>query len=621
MARLETAVDMRIEPVRESTVGFSISVEVVAYLGILVLALVLRIAQLDVVPLGTNEARQALAAWRVVNAEAPGLPIVPESPLMFALHSLSFSVLGANEFSARILTVLAGVGLLLTPLLFRSILGSVRTFVLVLLLSLSPILLATTRMDSPLIWATLFVVLGIYFFWHYTRSRQNGYAIAATLMMVMTALLTDSTGIFLMLIVLLAGWLTGRKGFEVTQDDVSPPETISIRQGFPWVRALGISGLVVFLITTLFMLYPAGLSAMGELLRATLTGFTTRSAEQPFFFPWVITLFYEPVTVVMGVVAMIFVLRGTKVSLVDRFLSYWVVLAGIFSLIYVGASAEHTLWLVVPLTALVSRFVTRQLLPDRDPNWWHIPYWARWAVAGVIVAAFSMLAIHAQTLARSFMTGMGVTFEINNPSTYNLVLMIIAVLFLLVCYFVASSEWGDRTAIRGVILGVVAFFGITSLGSGWHISVFNAEDPVELWNRNPTNLEVFQLRNTLLELGDRQTAGFPEVRIAVIAPDDGVVAWAVRDFRNAQFIPDSTAARGEAIVLMPASITQPDLGGPYVGRTINISRQWRISDISLLSFPAWWLQRRTLTGSLPDEQYTLWLRQDIYNGVQGDQGF
>src|SRR5690348_3801029 len=87
--------------------------EVIVYLVIALLALVLRIAQLDVVPLSMHEARQALAAWRVVYPQAAGSLIVPESPVLFALHGLAYSVLGANEFSTRIFTALAGILLVL----------------------------------------------------------------------------------------------------------------------------------------------------------------------------------------------------------------------------------------------------------------------------------------------------------------------------------------------------------------------------------------------------------------------------------------------------------------------------------------------------------------------------
>src|SRR4051812_20373100 len=109
--------------------------EVIVYLAVVVISLVLRVAQLDVVPLSTHEARQALAAWRVVYPEAAGTPIVAESPLLFALHSLMFSVLGPNEFSARIMTVLASVLLILSPLLFSRLLGKTRTLIFVLLLA------------------------------------------------------------------------------------------------------------------------------------------------------------------------------------------------------------------------------------------------------------------------------------------------------------------------------------------------------------------------------------------------------------------------------------------------------------------------------------------------------
>jgi predicted membrane-bound mannosyltransferase len=106
-----------------------ISVEFVAYLGLILLALVLRIAQLDAVPLSQPEAREALAAWRAVQPEVTGSAIVPESPLLFLFHSLSFTMLGGSEFTARIWTVLASIGLILTPLLFRNLLGRGRAFV------------------------------------------------------------------------------------------------------------------------------------------------------------------------------------------------------------------------------------------------------------------------------------------------------------------------------------------------------------------------------------------------------------------------------------------------------------------------------------------------------------
>ena len=94
------------------------------------------------------------------------------------------------------------------------------------------------------------------------------------------------------------------------------------------------------------------------------------------------------------------------------------------------------------------------------------------------------------------------------------------------------------------------------------------------------------------------------------------MAWLLRDFPNTTFITDPTAAKGQGVVLLPSTIDKPDLGGAYVGHTVAISNKWDFSSLTVLSFPAWWLQRRTLTADVPSDSITMWLRQDIYNGTK-----
>ena len=114
--------------------GLAISYEWIAYGLLLVLAVWLRVAELDTVPLASAEATQALATWRALHPALPGAAIVPESPLLFALHGLSFSTLGASEFSARIFTALAGAFLVVAPALFREVLGWSRAYLFSLIL-------------------------------------------------------------------------------------------------------------------------------------------------------------------------------------------------------------------------------------------------------------------------------------------------------------------------------------------------------------------------------------------------------------------------------------------------------------------------------------------------------
>ena len=76
----------------------TISLEVALYVAIGVLALALRLAELDVFPLSNAEAHEALAAWHAVRIDAPGLAPLAHSPLMFAFNSLVFGAAGSSDY-------------------------------------------------------------------------------------------------------------------------------------------------------------------------------------------------------------------------------------------------------------------------------------------------------------------------------------------------------------------------------------------------------------------------------------------------------------------------------------------------------------------------------------------
>ncbi len=591
----------------------TISREVIVYLIVALMALVLRVAQLDVVPMSPYEARQALSAWRVVYPEAAGTGIVADSPLLFALHTMSFSVLGASEFSARILTVFASVLLVLSPLLFSQLFGKTRTFIFVLLLAFSPTLLAAGRMDSPVIWTMLVAVIGLWSVWQYRIRGQGRYAVQTTICAAVIIFLTDATGLFVFLTLVLAGLFLMWFRRNTLENDELPHYIPEGRfTAWPWARAIPIALLVVFLVGTLFMLYPSGISSVGELLSSGLRGLTTPRPYLPPFFALFATLFYEPVLVIIGAAAVFVILTEEDVAWEDRFLLGWLIFGVGMSLVYAGAGSEHTLWIVLPLAGLASRVVKDMVLGGGR---FFAPRWSRWFIAVVVAALTAMISVHAQSIARALMTTPDATLQQINISPQNLIGIVIAVLLILIGYFLASSEWGEGVAVRGGVLGVLAFAMVTGLGVGWNVAVNNADSAVEFWNRNPTSYQTAQLRQTVLELSARETSGFPQLTVTALAADDGVVAWILRDFPNTTFVADPTAAKGQGVVLLPSSIAEPDLGGDYVGHTSTISNGWDFRTITLLNFPAWWLQRRTLTGNLATDAVTLWLRQDVYNGV------
>src|SRR5690606_21966466 len=122
------------------------NLEVIAYSVLIALTLALRLIALGDVPISTGEVTPAVAAWRTVMPQSPVVPeVLPDSPAVFWAQRTAFTLLGANEMSARLLTALAGSLVVLTPLLFHDLLGATRSLLLAALLMASPVLMITSR--------------------------------------------------------------------------------------------------------------------------------------------------------------------------------------------------------------------------------------------------------------------------------------------------------------------------------------------------------------------------------------------------------------------------------------------------------------------------------------------
>ncbi len=596
--------------------GLRINMEFVAYLAIFVLALVLRVAELDTVPLSAHESRQALAVWRVLNPEAPGSPITPESPLLFLLHAVTFTVLGGSEFSVRIFTALAGILLAYSPLLFRDLLGRTRTFLFCLFLAFSPVALVSSRFDSPVIWSMLCAILVLWALWRYWERQQIVYTLVAAASFAGLVLLTDPAGFVLALILIASGFVALTWG-RADDPDSDPANTIrESLSGWSWQAALGAAALTVILVSTGFALYLPGLSNVSELVLIGVRGVVTLQSGATLAFPLLTTLFYEPILLVFGIATIIILLRrGT--TLLDRFLIAWLVFAITASFVYRGGGADHALWLIVPLAGLVSSLAVALLAEDRHP-FFDIPWWSKPIVLVAMIALLAMFTVNFQGIARNILTAQPGALDQVRVDPINAVWATISVLFIGLGFFLVSSLWGMTAALRSAGLGLLVFGLVTSLGSGWGAAVTKAESAVELWHTEATGREVFVLRDTLDELSRRETRGVPRIPLFVLAPEDGVIAWTLRDYTEIQFITDASEARTQEFALLPMLAESPALGGAYVGQDFIVSRSWNLQTLQGLDILAWWMQRRTRFPDLPSQTMVLWLRQDIYDGTPFD---
>ncbi len=593
----------------------TIRVEWVAYAMLLALALVLRLAELDSTPLFASETHNALAAWRLVMPNAPGTPLISSSPILFTLQSLSFVLFGDKELTARLATALGGAALILMPLLFRPLIGRARAFLISLLLALSPVLLLASRSSSPDVWALLLAGLSL---WAYWRAGERGerYAVLAVVFFVALVFLVGASGLALAFILVVTALVTSwwRRRFSESDDT---GEGVSLAAGSYAVvqRSLGTSvplaALAVLTIATGFMLYPAGLSNVGEGIAAAV-----RALIQPRGtggYAAQVALFYEPVLWLLAVVGLL--LRRDRLTTLDVFLTVWVFMGVVVSLVFADGVPDHALWLTLPLAALSVSTLLSMLTPDDRIGFLPPPPSARWVVAVGMLGVLGVFTLSFQSVARSMVQAPQPALTMITPPPDSIVLVLVSVLFMIIGYFLFASLWGSRTSWQGIGLGLAIFGLITSLGAGWNAAVANAPNPVVFWHMQATNGDTALLRTTLYEVADRQTGGWPTLPVMIIAPQDGELAWVLRDFTKTRYINDLSDVQDAEVVLLPASIDKPQLGGAYLGQKFTISRTWDISGMNPVDLAGWWTQQATRSPWISADDYVLWLRQDIYEGL------
>ncbi|MCL4252685.1 MAG: hypothetical protein KJ043_02775, partial [Anaerolineae bacterium] len=159
-----------------------------------------------------------------------------------------------------------------------------------------------------------------------------------------------------------------------------------------------------------------------------------------------------------------------------------------------------------------------------------------------------------------------------------------------------------------------------------------------------TSSQAFLLRKTVQEIAFRYSGGTSSLPIAVLAPSDGVVAWLLRDFYNANYVTNVREAQFYEVIIVPfgdgATDYPADLGGDYVGQWFELTDKWDgvsgvASNWRLVLDPArvlrapyqslvwemnldlmtWWLLREVRREPQSSQAVLLWVRQDVYDSV------
>ena len=172
--------------------GWSFGRVEAAFLTLLVLALGMRLWELDGRAMHYDEAIHAHYAWRLANSEGAlgGWPWVfgrdyihspwMHGPFQIELTALLFRIFGDSDFTARLAYVLLGTGLVGLPYFLRDYLGRVGALLAGVMLALSPTMLYFSRFGHYDIliafWATALLVL----MWRYLNEGKHRYLYLAS---------------------------------------------------------------------------------------------------------------------------------------------------------------------------------------------------------------------------------------------------------------------------------------------------------------------------------------------------------------------------------------------------------------------------------------------------------
>ena len=602
----------------------TVSLDALLYVLLFALGTALRLINLSGIVLNDAEAHEALAAFRAITPQAAGSALVSHEPLAFAVNSLLMVVGGANNLTARLGTVLVSLIVILLPILFRHWIGRAAALIMTALLTLSPVLLVSARTMSGPVWSIALALGAVWLTGRFVAERRPLNAIGATVLLALTAIGAEPAG-FLVVIMLGGGLLfallsdSGLSDVIETADSAfadapSVPDNrrvqvLEVLRAWPWLRAVLASGVVLGVIGSVFFLYPNGLSAYGDTLARGLQGFTFRPAANPIAFPLLVSILYEPVLWIFGLVGAWLVLRESA-GFLQRALIGWLITAILACLVYPGAGAEHALWLTVPLVGLAAYAIERLLSPVVD-RFWQVPGWAPWLHGVGVFATLCITAINLLMVGRSALNTTPALFPaIDQP--FRIVMIGLTIGLAVILFFLAGSVWGGRAAWHGTGIGVLFFLGVYSLSGGWRAAVVNADDPREFWRTQPVSQNLNLLDSALTETSLRASGMRDTMPLTVVGTDDNALAWVVRRFFKTNFIAQpSTGVNGPA-VLIPTENAKPTLGAAYVGEPFALYNTWDRGTVEYWDVIPWLYEQNTRVPPTSSSRVTLWVRADVY---------
>lgn len=510
-----------------------------AWAGIFAVALATRLLGLPSTLLSPAEAVQALPALDA--ARGLGWPAAVESPLLLVGNALLFALLGPGDGAARLLPALAGVLIVMLPLLWRKTLGEVGALSAAALILVSPLALFAARRVDSVAFGTLGAGILFSLALQADGERQMGRRSISMLLAGGVALGVIGGPVFFDLLVpglvvwAALHWVGSRR-----------PATIAWR---PLLVGVGLASLI----SIAFGLRWDGWAGLTDGLAAWLAGWRVLSDG-----PAAVGLLalYEPALLLLGFAGLVLLLRRPSAPT----LTHWAIVAWSLLVLTVcilrpGGTPSSLSAVVLPIALLGGCAVG-------------------WVAGGVPSGSWRWVGLHALVSFGLWIPGvLALTQHASGLAVFDQMALVLLgagvliglqalLIFLFLLPLSADTVW------RSALFGTTAIFLVIQASFATNLAYVRSNSPVEIAVDAATSPDLEYLQRTLLDLATRRGVRWDALAVTLLEGDADlttVLRWQLRDYprvRVSAIWPDDA----QAIVIAPQTATLTGAGASDVWR-------------------------------------------------------
>jgi hypothetical protein len=582
--------------VRDALERFLEKHELPLYAGLFLAALLLRLTALESAPLSGTEAAQAWGAMDLLR----GGSAASSSALYASLTAGLLFISGASHWAPRLLPAVAGALAVLLPLLLRHSRGRIESFLLALLIALSPSLWISSTMAGGTALGFLAAALVIF----YLRSK-NPQPMASGLALGLAAASgpVGWSGLAVAAIVPLAEriFYSGNAQTNPGEADNHPP--IVRADSHPRLPApAAIAGFILGIAagSTGLFFFPRGIGALAAGLSGWLGAFFSgwpRIGEFILLF-----LGYEPVALVFGITGLILLSKGLFTA-EDRFWAVFAAVSAAWVLIRPAAFPGESVWVILPLLVLGARALRKAL----ESSVLEVRPVFVVAQGGsiLLLAAFAVFNLAAY---------------VHSGSWLNIVLALAGILGGLFPGLLFSEDLrgAARASLTGLALAWLLLLASAQAGAGWNATHTRRASANELWQTETTAADVLRLHATLRQISEWQTGVKDELAVVIQLPEESALGWELLTYGAAGYSlsVDSLATPPmliAAYVEVDGAVAAPRLTVVYHGQAFGYTerRAWYGWPPDLIR----WLLFRE--GPVERGRVILWVRSDVLVPEEG----